>query len=179
MGVYLVFGGDNQVGVLLSTQDLLPALLFQTFFFLITEETAWRGFALPRLQASLSALNASLLLGVLWGIWHLPLFFIPDSFQSNLPLARFLLATIAMSIISTWVFNHTHGSVLLVAILHAATDVTIAYTNVMSGAQTLFWIFVGVQCAFAALLVLTQGSRRLARKADLSGTVAPAENGPR
>lgn len=177
IGVYRVFGGENQVGVLLSTQDIVPALLFQVFFFLITEETAWRGFALPRLQASFSALNASLILGVLWGIWHLPLFFIPDSFQSKLPLAGFLLATIAMSIISTWVFNHTHGSVLLVAILHAATDVTIAYSNVMSGAQTLFWIFVGVQCAFAVFLVIWQGSAYLSRNADRSGTIVPAPTG--
>lgn len=175
MGGYLLMGGANQVGVLLSGQDLLPSLLFQTFFFLITEETAWRGFALPRLQASYSALNASLLLGALWGVWHLPLFLIPDSFQATLPLAGFLLATLAMSIITTWVFNHTHGSVLLVAILHAATDVTIAFTNVMSSAPTLFWIFVGVQCAFAALLVITQGSAHLARNADLNGTVTPAD----
>lgn len=173
MGVYLVLGGTNQVGVLLSSQDLVPSLLFQTFFFLLTEETAWRGYALPRLQAGYSALNASLILGILWGIWHLPLFFIPGSFQSTLPFAGFVLATIAMSIIATWVFNHTHGSVLLVAILHAATDTTVAYTNVMSGGQTLFWIIVGVQCVFAALLVAMQGAAHLSRSADLSGTIVP------
>lgn len=177
IGIYLVIGGTNQIGVLLTSQDLLPALLFQIFFFLLTEETAWRGFALPRLQASYSALNASLILGVLWGFWHLPLFLIPGSFQSTLPLAGFLLATIAMTIITTWVFNHTHGSVLLVAILHAATDTTIAYTNVMSGDQALFWIFVGVQIAFAVILVVTQGARHLSRRADLSGTVVPADVG--
>ena len=174
MGIYFVLGGTNQVGVLLSSQDLVPSLLFQTFFFLLTEETAWRGFALPRLQAGYSALNASLILGVLWGFWHLPLFLIPGSFQSTLPFLGFFLATIAMSIITTWVFNHTHGSVLLVAILHAATDTTIAYTNVMSGGQTLFWIFVGVQMAFVVLLVVMQGAKQLSRNADLSGTIAPA-----
>ena len=177
MGIYLVLGGTNQVGVLLSSQDLVPSLLFQTFFFLLTEETAWRGFALPRLQAGYSALNASLILGVLWGFWHLPLFLIPGSFQSTLPFLGFFLATIAMSIITTWVFNHTHGSVLLVAILHAATDTTIAYTNVMSGGQTLFWIFVGVQMAFVVLLVVMQGAKQLSRNADLSGTVVPADVG--
>ena len=177
MGIYLVLGGTNQVGVLLSSQDLVPSLLFQTFFFLLTEETAWRGFALPRLQAGYSALNASLILGVLWGFWHLPLFLIPGSFQSTLPFLGFFLATIAMSIITTWVFNHTHGSVLLVAILHAATDTTIAYTNVMSGGQTLFWIFVGVQMAFVVLLVVMQGAKQLSRNADLSGTVVLADVG--
>lgn len=173
IGIYLVIGGTNQVGVLLSSQDLVPSLLFQTFFFLLTEETAWRGFALPRLQAGYSALNASLILGVLWGFWHVPLFFIPGSFQSTLPFVGFLLAAIAMSIITTWVFNHTHGSVLLVAILHAATDTTIAYTNVMSGNQALFWIFVGVQITFAVILVVMQGAKHLSRKVDLSGTVVP------
>jgi len=49
-----------------------------------------------------------------------------------------------------------------------------AYTNVMSGDQTLFWIFVGVQIAFAALLVVMHGAKQLSRNADLSGTIAPA-----
>lgn len=171
IGLHLALGGANQVGVLLSLKSLLPSLLFQIFFFLLTEETAWRGFALPRLQAKYTALNASLILGILWGLWHLPLVFIPDSFQSTLPFVGFLLATIAMSIIATWVFNHTHGSVLLAAILHAATDVTIAYSGVMSGDRRLFWLFVALQAAFAISIVLTQGAQHFSKNKDLSGTI--------
>lgn len=173
IGIHLALGGSHRVGVLLSSSDLLPSLLFQIFFFMLTEETAWRGFALPRLQSRYSALNASLILGVLWGLWHIPLWFIPGSFQSTLPFAGFLLATIAMSVITTWIFNHTHGSVLLAGILHAATDVTLAYSNVLSGDLRLFWIFVVLQSAFALLIVITQGAEHFSKNSDLSGTVTP------
>ncbi|MBE2240931.1 MAG: CPBP family intramembrane metalloprotease [Caldilineaceae bacterium] len=141
----------------------------------MTEETAWRGFALPRLQSRYSALNASLILGILWGIWHLPLWFIPDSFQSTLPFGGFVLATVAMSIITTWVFNHTHGSVLLAAILHAATDVTLAYSNVLSGDLRLFWIFVVLQSVFAIFIVITLGAEHFSKNSDLRGTTVEYE----
>ena len=171
IGLHLALGGTHQVGILLSLQNLLPSLVVQIFFFLLTEETAWRGFALPRLQVKNSALNASLILGVLWGIWHLPLWFIPDSFQSTLPFIGFLLATISMSIITTWIFNHTHGSVLLAAILHASTDATLAYSNVLSGDQRLFWMFVVLQSAFAIFIVISQGAKHFSKDSDLGGTI--------
>ncbi len=173
IGIHLGLGGTHQVGILLPLSNLVPSLLFQIFFFILTEETAWRGFALPRLQSKYSALNASLILGVLWGFWHLPLWFIRGSFQSTLPFIGFVLAAVSMSIITTWVFNHTHGSVLLAGILHAATDVTIAYTNVLSGDLRLFWIFVGIQFAFALLVVITQEPKYFSKNNDLSGTVVP------
>lgn len=175
IGIHFALGGSHQVGILLSLQALLPSLLFQIFFFLLTEESAWRGFALPRLQAKHNALNASLILGILWSFWHLPLWFIPGSFQSTLPFIGFIFMTIAMSIITTWVFNHTHGSVLVVAILHAATDATLAYSNVLSGNLRLFWIFVVLQCAFAILIVITQGAEHLSKNNDLNGTFMPAK----
>jgi uncharacterized protein len=169
-----LFGGSHQVGVLLSAQDLLPSLLFQLFFFLITEETAWRGFALPRLQTLYSPLASSLILGVLWGLWHLPLVWIAGSFQSQVPFAGFILAAVATTILITWVFNHSKGSVLVAALFHAATDTTIAYANVMTGDKRLFWIFIFVQCLAAAGVLFAQGSAYLARKVDLRGTTFPS-----
>jgi uncharacterized protein len=163
IGIYLITGGTHQIGVLLSLKNLLPSLLFQIFFFLLTEETAWRGFALPRLQAKYSALTASLILGVLWGLWHIPLAFIPGSFQSTIPFVGFILSTVAMSIITTWLFNHTNGSVLIAAIFHGATDATIAYTNVMTGNLSLFWIFIIVQCVAAIGIILIEGAAHLSR----------------
>ncbi len=129
----------------------------------MTEEAAWRGFALPRLQARYNALTASLILGVLWGVWHLPLWFIPGSFQT-FSFPGFLILTVAMSIITTWVFNNTRGSVLLCGILHAATNAAIAFSNVLTGTSTLFWIFVAVEVAAAVAITLSQGARKLSRK---------------
>jgi membrane protease YdiL (CAAX protease family) len=167
IGIHLVLGGTHQVGVLLSFKDLLPSLLFQVFFFLLTEETAWRGFALPRLQARYNALNSSLILGVLWGLWHLPLVFVPDSFQSTVPYVGFLLSTIATTIIMTWLFNHSHGSVLVAAVFHGATDATIAFSNVMTGDLRLFWIFIVVQWIAAGMIILTQWASHPSRTKNL------------
>lgn len=166
-------GGAHPLGELLPAAQLAPTLLFQIFFFWLTEETAWRGFALPRLQARFSALNSSLILGVLWGLWHLPLFLIPDSFQATLPLIGFLLSALATSLLATWIFNHSRGSVLVAAIFHAATDVAIAYSGVMSGGARLFWIFVLVQWAAAVVIVLTQGAAHLTRTPRRDETMVP------
>ncbi len=171
--IFLILGGTHQLGVLLPAGKLLPSFLFQVIFFLITEETAWRGFALPRLQARYSALSASLILGVLWGVWHLPLVFIPGSFQSTVNFFGFVLSAVAMAILMTWVFNHSRGSVFVAAIFHASTDTAIAYTGVMSGDSTLFWLFIGVQWTFTAVIVLNQGKRYLARETDLSAITYP------
>lgn len=168
IGIHMALGGTNKVGELLTFQSLLPSLLFQIFFFLLTEETAWRGFALPRLQAKYNALNSSLILGILWGLWHLPLVFIPGSFQSSVPFIGFILSAIATSIMMTWIFNNSRGSVLLAAIFHGATDASIAFLNVMTGDLRLFWVFIIVQWIAVALIVLTQGVAHLSRSNELS-----------
>ena len=175
VSIHLALGGAHQVGVLLPLGSVLPSLLFQIFFFLITEETAWRGFALPRLQARYSALTASLILGVLWGLWHLPLAWIDGSFQSRVPFGGFVLSAIAMSISTSWIFNHSRGSVLVAAIFHAATDTTIAYANVMTGDLRLFWLFIAAQWLAIFAIVLKEGAAHLARKsASTETTFAPA-----
>ncbi|MBE2236599.1 MAG: CPBP family intramembrane metalloprotease [Caldilineaceae bacterium] len=175
IGLWLALGGAHQTGVLLTLPALLPTLLFYIFFFLLTEETAWRGFALPRLQAKYSALIASLILGVLWGFWHLPLVFIPGSFQATTPFIGFVLSAVATSILVTWLFNHSQGSVLIAAIFHAATDTTIAYSNVMTGSSQLFWLFIGVQWLAALAIIWLEGAAHFTRTSDLRTTVYPQD----
>lgn len=173
IGIHLLIGGSHQFSPEFSIGSLAPMLLFQIFFFWFTEETAWRGFALPRLQTHFSALTSSLILGVLWGLWHIPLVFIPGSFQSTVPFIGFLLSAIATSIMMTWVFNNTRGSVLIAAIFHASTDLAIAYSNVMTGDLRLFWIFIFLQWVFVGILVVTQGARHLSRSRSLEETIYP------
>src|SRR5207248_11500482 len=88
---------------------------------LSSEELAWSGFALPRLQARHGALAASLFLGVIWASWHLPLFFTPGS-QRDMGVAIFLVGAVCTRIIFTWLFNSTGGSVLLCTILHQSIN---------------------------------------------------------
>jgi uncharacterized protein len=156
IGVYLALGGVPQIESGWNSMSTLWEFLFGIFFFTLTEELAWRGFALPRLQLKHNPLTASLILGALWGLWHIPLFLIPGSFQSGIPYFGFFLLTLAESIFTTWIFNHTRGSVLLTGIFHAASDYTIVILGVVTGDWRLFWIFVFIQWVFALFIVLTR-----------------------
>ena len=92
------------------------------------EEIGWRGYALPRLQMTCGAFWASMILGVVWSLWHLPLLWVSGSYQeSGSPLSYMLVFTLTLlplSILFTWVYNGTQGSLLLVSLLHAAVNVT-------------------------------------------------------
>ena len=102
---------------------LYPVLFAQVFFVGGgNEELGWRGFALPRLQRSYSALVASLLIGVGWFAWHLPLFLVAGSSQAGVPVYYYGLAVVALSVVFTWLYNETGGSVLLTMVLHASVN---------------------------------------------------------
>lgn len=97
---------------------------------LAVEEFGWRGFALPLLQARFQPLAAGLILGVLWGLWHLPLqVFLPNLEGETNGFIPFVFAftlyvgqTVAGAVIYTWLFNHTRGSILLVTLIHGSTN---------------------------------------------------------
>jgi membrane protease YdiL (CAAX protease family)/pimeloyl-ACP methyl ester carboxylesterase len=86
------------------------------------EEIGWRAYALPRLQRRFAPLRASLLLGIVWGFWHAPQWFIPATGQPGFPLPAFLVWVVALSIMFGWIANGTRGSVLVVILSHAATN---------------------------------------------------------
>lgn len=88
------------------------------------EEPGWRGFALPRLQSRFGPVVASLIVGLLWALWHLPLFVVPEASQGSLNLVFFLLTGMALATIMTWVYNNTGGSLLLMMVLHESEDTT-------------------------------------------------------
>jgi uncharacterized protein len=86
------------------------------------EELGWRGYALPALQARLGWRMSSLVLGVIWGAWHLPLFFIAASSQSNGSMKIFFVLIVATSVFYTWLYNRSEGSVLPAMVLHMASN---------------------------------------------------------
>jgi uncharacterized protein len=111
----------------LAPLSLLPLLGFSVYAFLLGplgEEPGWRGFALPRLQSLHGPLVGSLILGVLWALWHLPLFFTPWNTLTTFNVVMFVLATTCLSIIYTWAFNNTKGSLLIAILIHWSFDVT-------------------------------------------------------
>ncbi len=113
------------LGASKSTQvGALTVLELVLFVLVVGEELGWRGYALPLLLEKRSAVTASLILGVLWGLWHLPTFVVPGTPQYGLPLAAFVLLTIEYSILMTWVFLHTLGSVLIATLFHGAINLS-------------------------------------------------------
>jgi membrane protease YdiL (CAAX protease family) len=103
-------GHFGVIGVVLASLLLDPGPL--------GEELGWRGFALPRLLEGRSALSAAVILGVIWGVWHLPAFIIAGTPQASISLPVFLIAIVAASVLMTWVFNGTRGSVLMAVLFH-------------------------------------------------------------
>lgn len=87
----------------------------------LAEESGWRGFALPRMQARLSALNASLLLGGLWAFWHVPQYLMGGVATGGMmPFPIFVPVTIVLTVLFTWVFNNTRGSLVATTLMHFA-----------------------------------------------------------
>jgi membrane protease YdiL (CAAX protease family) len=140
--------------------DLLIEALIVFFFIGLGEEPGFRGFALPRLLVGRSALAASLILGVLHSIWHLPMFVTGDIPPAN------LLIIMAGAVLITWLFNNTKGSVLMIMVLHASVNFWVGIFNpLFSGAaaqQQATWLAV-VYVITAVILVLLTGPN-LARK---------------
>jgi membrane protease YdiL (CAAX protease family) len=142
---------------------VIPFLL--TDFISNGEEIGWRGYALPRLQARTSALAASLLVGFVWGLWHLPKLLNHWDWGY---FAVFMVDTIAKSVLLAWIYNGTRGSLLLVTLSHAASNTAGLY---LPTASTLSSEGLGAFAVQAALNVLIVAAiTALAGAANLSRT---------
>jgi membrane protease YdiL (CAAX protease family) len=121
IGPQLLIAAVTNWQLLLST--FLPLVAFGIILPSIAEEPGWRGFALPRLQDRHGPLVATLILGTLHGLWHLPALLTVQF--GPLPLANivpFMLTAVFATFIYTWVYNNTGGSILLAILLHAASN---------------------------------------------------------
>lgn len=86
------------------------------------EEVAWRGYLLPRLQDRVSALTASIVIGLVWSLWHAPLFLLQSTSQATTSPLWFTLQAVALSVILTWMYNSTGGSLLLAVLFHGVVN---------------------------------------------------------
>lgn len=88
------------------------------------EEIGWRGYALPRLSKRFGLGSASIIVGIIWASWHLPLFFISQSDKSGQSFLLYLLQVTPLSVAAAWLYWRTQGGLLLVMLLHAAVNNT-------------------------------------------------------
>ena len=146
--------------------------LFSTFALLLLipgiggswEEPGWRGYALPRLQTARSALFASLILGAVWALWHLPLVVATGQMGG-----WDIVIILAWTLVLTWVYNGTGGSVLIVMLFHAMFNTVsgsfispLAFSGADSVRQS--WLLAAVWCAVAVAVVMWAGPKHLSRK---------------
>jgi len=164
--VYQIFGGGVQLPII-----VLPFFLFEMLS--NGEEIGWRGYVLPRLQTKFNALASSLILGIVWGFWHLPKYL---SDWDAVSFFWFMAHILAISILMTWLYNNTQGSLLLVAIFHAASNtagVLLPISNRLAEQNMGAYIFF-VLCELAAALIVTimAGPAKLIRREPVVGESA-------
>ena len=157
-GLHLVLGAPTFV-----TFGELSVLNFVVFVLIVGEELGWRGYALPRLLAQRSALAASLILGVLWGAWHLPTFFVTGAPQYGLPFSAFVPLTMAYSVVIGWVYVHSRGSVLIASLMHGAINLSQGFFLGGVDPSKEYWLLAAVYGVTALALVLAFGAN-LSRK---------------
>ncbi len=143
-GLHLPLGAQTSVDF-----GELSVLNFVVFALIVGEELGWRGYALPRLLAERTALAASLIVGALWGAWHLPTFFVPGAPQYGLPFSAFVFLTMAYSVLIGWVYLHTAGSVLVATLLHGAINLSQGFFLGGMDPAREYWLLAGVYGAVA------------------------------
>ena len=153
--------------------NVWPVLITNIFLmFLVNglvngEEFGWRGFALPSLQKKYSALTSSLILGLIWFLFHLPLFFTrgggAGGNMSNTPIMAFLLIILSGSVLVTWLFNNTRGSMLFAYLFHAASNTwpMVFASNSQDG--LIFWTQAALLVTAAVLVIIIFGPDKLSR----------------
>jgi membrane protease YdiL (CAAX protease family) len=120
------YGTTFDIGLLSDVSIFLPYLLFLVLG-VLAEEFGWRGYSLDALQEKRSSLSSSLIIGVFWAVWHLPLFFLEGRYQYSLGIGTldfwlFFIALIPDSIIYTWIYSNTKRSILSAILYHFATN---------------------------------------------------------
>ncbi|QIM19951.1 CPBP family intramembrane metalloprotease [Phycicoccus sp. HDW14] len=129
--------------------------------FLLTEEAGWTGVLMPRLQVRLRPLAASLVLGVIWGLWHLPLLNVPGERDHGLPFLAFVLLIVPTRVLMSAVVNAGRGAVLVAALFHAAFNATCLYVGVVGSDRALIWTAGAVTTGLAVLAAVATRGRLL------------------
>ena len=185
LGVHLLAGGEAPPFIMIREElNLIPLYLVMVVLMPwngpIGEEFGWRGYALPKLQTKYGPVIASLVIGAIWGFWHLPSFFAPQGVISAIYIEVgmifilvYTLGTIANSIFMTWLYNQSTASALVAGIIwHAAINfwapVLLSDSSLVAAregthlptiASNLYLTVLAVQVAAALVLILVTKGR--------------------
>ena len=160
---YLALGLGLDVAQTLFPEDISvsPFILAVPYFFLMLligggqEEFGWRGYAQEPLQEKNGVIPASLLIGVIWGFWHLPLWFMAGDLHSAYSFIAFVFMTTSISVIYAWLYNSSGKKLIVVMIFHAMNNTAAPLLPFLHGIEgkpeSAYWIYAAVNVVFGIL----------------------------
>jgi membrane protease YdiL (CAAX protease family) len=166
--IYALTGGQFSAGLPLAMDLPLPMIPLIIAIRLLTdgigEETAWRGVALPQLLRRMNGVTASLILGIVWACWHLPLIFTVGAPMANNSILLLFVLLPAESVVYTWLYQHTRGSILAAALFHALIGLWAIASPAAEATGRPQLIRAILWCAVAGVLLLKYGTNLTGRR---------------
>jgi membrane protease YdiL (CAAX protease family) len=168
---WLTGGSLPEMPFLAQPLAILPAFISTLLMYgPLPEEFGWRGYCLGRLQAKWNALTASLVLGAIWWLWHLPGAFMEGVAQSYIPQLPYLIWCMAISVLFTWMYNHTNGNLLAALLFHTMLNLANAifppFAQRPGADQTAFVYVTVIYVLIAAGVTAYAGAQRLVKPAQ-------------
>jgi membrane protease YdiL (CAAX protease family) len=158
-----LFGAERLPPFSTNILFLFPALLFLIFFGGGQEELGWRGYIMPYLEKRFGLLVGSIILGIVWAVWHLPMWLVPDSGQINYPFLGFLIQTIAYSFIYSWIIEASGKRLLSGLIVHGTGN---AFSSILpkiipgnGWAQPRYWIYCSLLLIIGIIIVVIRKNK--------------------
>ena len=160
--------GQSALEFVANPASIILVILL-TLFLGPLEEFGWRGYVQDRLQERWNALTSSLILGAMWSLWHLPLFFLKDTYQYNLGFGspafwQFMLGIIPLAFVFTWIFNNTRRSTLSAILFHFMINFTGDMFALSEQGELIYTILWAVA---AVLVTVTWGAKSFTSSGEL------------
>ena len=170
IGIHVLLGGSAPTVEAVAARFGLPAERANSLFamlpmiYLVTiftggpiaEELGWRGYAQARLQPKVGAAPAGVVIGFIWSLWHLPLFFFLPEATGDVPILYYVPLVTAWGVLFGWLYVRTHGSVLLCVLFHGGVNFVLGALGLVAvtGSTRLLTIFVVLWSSTAVLVFL-------------------------
>jgi len=165
--LFYIMLGFEHVGIdpSLTPVTLVIAIMSTLYLGPLSEEAGWRGFALPRLQERFSALTSSVILGLIWACWHLPLYLV----ETRMPFYIYLPLVTVLSILFTWLYNNTRGSLIIAVLAHFSFNFGASWIPGYLGLlpQMVFYIAGSIMIIpYVLAVIIYFGKEKLSRKPE-------------
>jgi membrane protease YdiL (CAAX protease family) len=149
--------------------SIAPVIMAIPYFILMLvigggqEEFGWRGYAQEPLQEKIGVIPASLLIGVIWGIWHLPLWFMAGDLHSAYSFLAFVMMTTSISLIYAWLYNSSGKKLIVVLFFHAMNNTAAPLLPFLHGIEgkpeSAYWIYAAVNVVFGIIFAYLLAKR--------------------